>query len=144
MFGSDRAAKDPTTSRKALSQMMTTSPSEPTARPETIKPETNAADPAARTQPYSNPLPAISRDAESAIASAIGVKGASKADCARFTSKKATKAWADTYAIATAPAPPAQIDKAPRHVRCQSASRPTSGPDTNRRAVPTPITTAIC
>src|SRR5262249_19843157 len=130
-------------SRRALSQIETTSPKATATWPAAIDPATNAADPAPRTRPYSNP-PAVASDADSAKASAIGAIGACKADCIRLTARIAPKPPVGRYTRAIAPAPAAQTDKVPRHLLRRSASRPTSGPNTSRTAVPNPITTAIC
>src|SRR5215470_16910974 len=85
MLGTDNAPSAAAASRSALSQIETTSPADTAASPAAIDPTMNAADPAPRTQPYSNALPAVESDAERAIASAIGARGASKVDWTTLT-----------------------------------------------------------
>ena len=73
-----------TASRPALFHTMLPSPRRVTNTPEASVPAMNAAEPAARTQPYGKPRPAC--DEPSASASASGVSGASTAACATLTS----------------------------------------------------------
>src|SRR5215472_15459975 len=117
MFGTRTAANAARASRSALSQIETVSPKDAAAWPAAIDPTMNAADPLPRTQPYSNLLPTAESDADSVIASAIGARGASKTDCMKLTSRIAPKHRADTYASAATPAPAAQMDNVPRHIR---------------------------
>src|SRR5262249_61896809 len=86
-LGTDNGARAATANSSALSQIEATSPAEAAAWPAAIDPTMNAADPLPRTQPYSNPLLAVESDADRAIASAIGARGASKAECIRLTTR---------------------------------------------------------
>jgi len=87
--GSGIAAIDVIPSKTAFSPTVTASPKESAAEPAASEPTMKAAEPAPRTQPYSNLLG--ERDAESAIASAIGTNGATKMDCAKLTASIAAK-----------------------------------------------------
>ena len=93
-FGSSQATDAATASSPALFQTIVSSPFQPTNWPEASVPATNAADPAARTQPYSKP--GFPWDEPSAMASANGVSGARTAAWATLTVSSSRKPRAGT------------------------------------------------
>src|SRR5258705_12149433 len=111
MFGTDNAASAAQASRRALSQIETASPKDAAAWPAASDPTTNAADPPPRTQPYSNPLPVVGSEADSAIASAVGASAARKPDCITPTSRIGTKVSAGRYATSITSTTHPQNDK---------------------------------
>jgi hypothetical protein len=78
-------------SSSACDQTIAPRPQAPTNWPEASTPAMNAADPAPRTQPYSN---GAAFAAPSASASASTGIGASKAACSSVSRRRAAKPWA--------------------------------------------------
>ena len=90
-FGSNSAAVPPITSSAPLNQIVTPRPAFPATQPLTVVPTMNAAEPDARSHPYSNRcLPSDSLSCAAVVASASD-RGATGANIAAWSSPTASK-----------------------------------------------------